>query len=81
MGASVQDLHNIGHGCPDLAIGIHGVTLLAEVKSDSGYLSPDERLWHAAWRGQVAIVRTVEDAAALLAGVTDCGRVPADKRK
>jgi hypothetical protein len=66
LGASVQCLHIIGHGCPDLAIGWRGVNLLVEVKNGNADLTPDERDWHADWRGQVAIVRTVADALALL---------------
>jgi hypothetical protein len=68
MGASVQDLHIIGRGCPDLVIGWQGTTLLAEVKSGSGTLTQDEQDWHASWRGQVCVIRTIDDAAALLAG-------------
>ena len=70
MGASVQDLHNIGQGCPDLVIGFQGVTLLAEVKNGKAGLTPDEQAWHTAWRGQVVIVRTLDDVAALLGNVT-----------
>ena len=69
MGASVTPTHTIGHGFPELAIGVQGVTLLAEVKNGKADLTPDEKEWHAAWRGQVAIVRTIDDAAALLASV------------
>jgi hypothetical protein len=66
LGASVQCLHVIGHGCPDLAIGWHGVTLLAEVKSASGTLTQDEQDWHSTWRGQVCVIRSIDDALALL---------------
>ena len=66
MGASVTPTHTIGHGFPDLAIGFHGVTLLAEVKNGKAGLTPDEQAWHAAWRGQVCILRTVDDVARLI---------------
>lgn len=69
MGASVTTTHMVGHGFPDLVIGFRGVTLLAEVKNGEAGLTEDERAWHAAWRGQVVIVRTLDDVAALL-GVT-----------
>ena len=69
LGASVTDLHALGHGVPDLAIGFHGATLLAEVKHGKAKLTPDEQDWHAAWRGQVCILRSVDDAADLLASV------------
>jgi Holliday junction resolvase len=32
LGCSVQPLHTIGSGCPDLLIGIDGQNLLIEVK-------------------------------------------------
>ncbi len=69
MGASVQCLHTVGQGCPDLVIGFRGVTLLAEVKNGKAGLTPDEQAWHAEWRGQVCILRTIDDVAALLGAV------------
>lgn len=72
-GASVQCLHTLGHGCPDILIGWHGRNILVEIKSgDRGTLTVDERAWHIAWRGQVAIIRSIDDALALL-GVSDVG--------
>lgn len=65
-GASVQDLHTVGHGCPDLVIGWAGRNLLVEIKSDGGSLTPKEQCFHDLWRGQVVIVRTVDDALTLL---------------
>ena len=73
LGASVQCLHVIGRGCPDLLIGFRGVNLLAEVKDGAGTLTDDEKNWHASWRGQIVIVRTVDDALALLGVVTNVG--------
>jgi hypothetical protein len=35
-GASVQHLHTIGKGCPDLLVGYRGRNILIEVKSDGG---------------------------------------------
>ena len=65
-GASVQLLHTVGQGCPDILIGWRGVNLLVEIKSDVGKLTDDEREFFDGWRGQVTIVRTVEDARRLL---------------
>ena len=66
-GATVQHLHTIGRGCPDLLVGIHGVNLLVEVKShDGAKLTPDESRWHSQWRGQVAVATSVEAALDLL---------------
>lgn len=79
MGATVQHLHTLGQGAPDLAVGWQGVNLFLEIKDGSKppskrRLTPDEQEWHESWRGQVAIVESVEDAVALLnfvTGVTD----------
>ena len=73
MGASVQHLHTLGAGCPDLLVGFRGVNLLMEVKDGEKIpskrkLTPDEQEWHDTWRGQVSIVESVEDAVNLLNG-------------
>ena len=73
-GASVEPLHRQGKGCPDLMIGWRGHNILAEAKDgtkppSARKLTPDEELWHASWRGQVAVVNTVDEALALI-GVT-----------
>lgn len=70
-GATVQLIHAVGKGCPDLLVGFGGVNLLLEVKDGSKSpskrkLTPDEATWHEEWRGQVAIVESVEDAIELL---------------
>jgi hypothetical protein len=67
IGASVQPIHMVGKGVPDLLVGFRGQTLLLEVKDGSKppskrRLTPDEQEWHQAWRGHVAIVESVEDA-------------------
>ena len=62
FGCTVEPLHVVGHGCPDLLIGHHGHTYLLEVKVAKGALTPDEMNWHEQWRGQVAVVRTLEEA-------------------
>jgi hypothetical protein len=70
-GASVQHLHGVGHGCPDLLVGKNGVNLLIEVKDPSQKpsqrrLTADETFWHAAWRGQTCVVETAEEALSYL---------------
>lgn len=62
IGASVQDLHTVGKGCPDLLVGYRGVNYLLEVKHRAGKLTGKEPEWHADWRGQVCTVWTVEQA-------------------
>lgn len=65
-GLSVQFLHTVGAGCPDLLVGRAGVNYLLELKSARGKLTPAELAWHLTWRGQVAVVRTIEEALRVL---------------
>lgn len=60
-GATVQPLHTVGRGCPDLLVGHGGKNYLLEVKDgekpkSAQKLTPDEDAWHFAWLGQVAVV-------------------------
>ena len=66
-GATVQHLHTVGKGCPDVLVGYRGANLLLELKDGSlppsrQKLTADEEYWHTVWRGQVEIARSVEDA-------------------
>jgi Holliday junction resolvase len=66
-GCSVCIIAGMGKGVPDLLVGKHGTNLLFEVKDPTKVpsqrkLSDDEKAWHCAWLGQVAIVETAEDA-------------------
>lgn len=74
VGASVTPTHEIGRGFPDLAVGFRGVTYLFEVKDGSKppskrRLTPDEQEWHSLWRGQVAIIETIDDALRLIGAI------------
>lgn len=67
VGASVQPLHAVGKGCPDLLAGFRGVNYLLEVKD--GSLPPSARKltdaqaeWHPSWRGNVVVVNSVDEA-------------------
>lgn len=68
MGCTVQPLHTVGDGCPDLLVGAFGVTLLMEVKDGSKppsarRLTPDQEIWHRAWTGgPLVIVTDIEGA-------------------
>lgn len=71
LGASVEHLHSVGKGCPDLLVGYRGRNLLLEVKDGSRppsarRLTPDEQAWHADWRGSVVVVESVEDVVKIL---------------
>jgi hypothetical protein len=48
---------------PDLLLGLHGATYLAEVKTGKAKLRPGQFIWHAQWGGgKVHVLRSVEDA-------------------
>lgn len=66
-GASVQPLHAVGSGCPDILVGFRGVNLMVEIKDgnkppSARRLTPDQVVWHDAWRGQVIVVKSVDEA-------------------
>lgn len=65
VGASVQTLS--AKGVPDLLVGWRGRNLLLEVKDcakipSQQRLTPDQQVWHAAWRGQVTVVNSIDSA-------------------
>ena len=67
MGCTVQLLHSVGQGCPDLLVGVSGINLLWEIKDGSRppserRLTTDQLIWHDEWRGQVQVVDSVEHA-------------------
>lgn len=61
-GAHVIDLHVIGGGVPDLLVWYDGRYTLVEIKTLEGKLNAREREWLAAWPGEVAVVRSEEEA-------------------
>lgn len=82
VGATVEELHAVGGGVPDLLVGYRGANHLLEVKN------PDTRYgqgrksgartaatheaqadWHQNWRGRVVTVRTVEEALVAIGAV------------
>lgn len=74
-GATVQSLHTIGHGCPDIVVGFQGRNILMEIKD--GLRRPSERAlnaeelkWHEFWHGQVVTVDSKEAAIAALKEAT-----------
>ena len=65
-GASVCDLHEVGHGCPDLLVSFwdsgQAETLLMEVKAGKGVYTADEVEFIKHWPGVILTVRSPEDA-------------------
>jgi hypothetical protein len=78
VGASVQDLHELGKGCPDLLVGYRGVNYLLEVKGERGKLTPAESAWLASWAGQAVVVETIPQALAAICEV--CANLPGGSR-
>lgn len=71
VGASVQHLHKVGQGCPDLAVGYRGATYLIEVKDgrkppSAQKLTEAQERWHCDWRGHAVVVNSPEAALAAI---------------
>jgi hypothetical protein len=77
LGATVQHLHAVGKGCPDIVVGFKGKNLLLEIKDgDKKVLTPDQVNWHKLWKGQVNVVTSVDEAKLLLWKLSDEYRSP-----
>lgn len=69
LGASVQCLHAVGDGCPDLLVGTPTGNYLLEVKDgrkppSRRVLTKDQEDWHRDWKGPKSVVMTLEEAVA-----------------
>jgi hypothetical protein len=62
IGADVIDMHELGHGVPDMAVWFGRRWTVLEVKTAKGTLTSDERDWHLRHPGAAHIVRTVDEA-------------------
>lgn len=65
FGCSVQHLHTIGKGCPDILVGYKGKNYLFEIKDgdkpqSQRRLTEDEMKWHKLWTGQVKVIDSVD---------------------
>lgn len=72
-GCSVQPLHGVGEGCPDLLVAKMNQNWLMEVKCEDGNnnaknrdlakcLTPDQHKFHFLWQGPIDVVWTPEEA-------------------
>lgn len=73
-GCSVQVLSMVGHGCPDLLVGVDHNNVLLEVKDGTRCpseqrLTPLEQTWHDEWRGTAFTVNSVEAALQLIGDI------------
>lgn len=67
VGASVQSLHTVKGGCPDILVGRQGRNYLMEIKDgdkprSQARLNELQEFWHARWSGEVLTVRSVDEA-------------------
>jgi hypothetical protein len=65
-GASVFSLAAVGLGFPDLGVGFAGRNYFIEVKGPKGELNAYQKALHGMWKGQMAVVRTPEEALAVI---------------
>lgn len=61
IGCTVQLLNKVKSGCPDILVGVRGLNLLFEIKTEKGTLTEDERIWISKWSGQVRVVKSFDD--------------------
>ncbi len=79
VGASVSSLHAVGGGLPDLLVGRsspcpccgmhYPQTYVIEIKTERGTLTKPQLAWRADWRGQLAVVRTIDEALAAVGAI------------
>jgi hypothetical protein len=67
IGCSVQLLHSVGRGCPDMLVGYKGNNYLLEIKDgdkpeSARKLTAEQTIWHYDWKGQVAVVNSAQEA-------------------
>lgn len=72
LGARVLILSQVGHGCPDIVIGVYRKNMppccaFVEIKNGSKPISqqkltPDEQKFHNEWEGMVYIINSEEEA-------------------
>lgn len=72
VGVSVQHLHQVGNGCPDILCAVNDSVFLIEIKDGAKSpseqkLTPDQVSWHAAWNAPVHIANSIDAALAVVA--------------
>jgi hypothetical protein len=68
--ATTLDTSSVGHGFVDIVVGRNGVNYCLEIKTAKGRLNARQVDWHSLWRGQKAVVTTVEQTFAVI-GIED----------
>ena len=67
FGASVAITSQAGQGFPDIVVGYRGVNYMIEIKDSAKppsaqKLTADQEPFHEAWRGQIAVCNSIEEA-------------------
>lgn len=65
-GCSVLSLASIGSGAPDLVVGTDGFNVLVEVKAQKGQRNEAQRKFDHDWNGWIEVIRSTEEAVALV---------------
>jgi Holliday junction resolvase len=75
-GWTVQHLHEVGKGCPDLIVGAKEKNFLVEVKDGkkAWKLTPDQVIWHYNWKGQIVVVTSPENAVETINNLLKSGK-------
>jgi Holliday junction resolvase len=71
-GASVQIISDIGRGCPDIIVGMHGRNYLVEIKNGrlqtcKQKLTKMEADFFESWKGQVCVINSIDAVVEFLA--------------
>lgn len=66
FGASVQDIHEVGQGCPDIMVGFRGINFLFEVKTEGEDLNEREKEWNDEWKGTSYKIYNSDEAIIIL---------------
>ena len=68
IGASVFITNQVGAGFPDIVVGWFGKNYLFEIKNAEtrGRLTTDQLDFHVTWKGSVNVIRTLQEAFAVL---------------
>lgn len=66
FGATVQDLHLVGHGCPDILVGYGGKNYLFEIKMPGCKQNNLELEFQRRWKGNYYVVTDFFQAVEIL---------------
>ncbi len=69
IGASVQMLHYVGFGCPDILVGFRGQNYLFEIKLEGRKRNKAQIRWHSNWNGEVHTINCAGDAMRIIGAI------------